>query len=235
MARDGMDVAEARNRGWFVDSKGLVVDGRGDLRDYKRRYAHEHQECDDLLEIVNDIRPTGIIGVTGIPGLISREVAEAMCRWNERPLLFALSNPTSKSECTARHAYEWTGCRAIFASGSPFPAYECADQTLVPGQSNNAYIFPGVGLGVLSSNASHIVDEMFLAASQVLAESVTEHDLSLGRIYPSFTRIRDVSVDIAAAVADVAYGEGLARRPRPDDMKGYIRSLMYEPEYRRYA
>lgn len=231
MVARGMDKEEAQCLCWFTDSKGLVVKSRNDLNEQKLIYAQDHPESNDLLEIVNSIQPTGIIAVTGIPGLISRDVAQAMSQLNERPLLFALSNPTSKSECTARQAYEWTHCRGIFASGSPFRAVDCGGKTFVPGQANNAYIFPGVGLGILAAEASHVVDEMFLAAAEALAENVTDQDLALGRIYPSLRRIREVSVDIATAVADIAYDHGIARRPRPEDLPAYVRSLMFEPEY----
>jgi len=227
----GMEKEEARRRCWFTDSKGLVVKSRNDLNEQKLIYAQDHPESNDLVEIVNSIQPTGIIAVTGIPGLISRKVAQAISQLSERPLLFALSNPTSKSECTARQAYEWTHGRAIFASGSPFRAVDCQGKTFVPGQANNAYIFPGVGLGILAAEASHVVDEMFLAAAEALAENVTDQDLALGRIYPSLRRIREVSVDIATAVANIAYDHGIARRPRPEDLPAYIRSLMFEPEY----
>jgi malate dehydrogenase (oxaloacetate-decarboxylating)(NADP+) len=187
------------------------------------------------LEIARSIEPTAIIGVTGKPGLISREIVETLSGIVDRPIVFALSNPTSKSECTARQAYEWSDGKAIFASGSPFPATDFKGKTYVPGQANNAYIFPGVGLGIMAAEASHVVDEMFLAAAQALSATVSDHDLALGRIYPSLRRVRDVSVDIAAAVAEIAYDQGIARRPRPTDLKAFIRSLMYEPEYREFA
>jgi len=138
-------------------------------------------------------------------------VLKAMTRLNKRPIIFALSNPTDKAECTAEEAYGWTEGRAIFASGSPFPPVHYGGKTIVPGQCNNAYIFPGIGLGVVASKATRVTDGMFLAAAKTLAGSVLESELARGSIYPSLSRIRMVSEAIAQAVAGVAYAEGIAR------------------------
>jgi malate dehydrogenase (oxaloacetate-decarboxylating)(NADP+) len=156
---------------------------------------------------------------------------ETMARWNRRPILFALSNPTSRSECTAEEAYTWSDGRAIFASGSPFQPFTYKGKTLVPGQCNNSYAFPGVGLGVVASEATRVTDEMFSAAAGVLSSLVTEEDCMQGRIYPGLGRIRDVSVAIAVAVAEIAFRRGLAGLDRPDDLPGHVRSLMYDPGY----
>ena len=156
---------------------------------------------------------------------------ETMAALNEHPLIFALSNPTSKSECTAQQAYEWTGGRAIFASGSPFPPVTYAGRTFDPGQANNAYIFPGVGLGALFCGASHISEGMFLAAAAALAAQVSDADLAAGALYPRLSSIREVSARIAAAVAEVAWKEGLALSTRPEDLVGALRASMYEPDY----
>jgi len=231
MMEEGLSAEEARGRCWFVDSHGLVVRSRADLAAHKLPYAHEHPPVADFLAAVEEVRPTAIIGVSGQPRTFTREVIERMGRYNERPIIFALSNPTSKSECTAEEAYTYTGGRAIFASGSPFPSVKLYGKTYNPGQGNNSYIFPGVGLGVVVSGAGHVTDEMFEAAARTLAAQVTADDMANGRIYPTLSRIREVSAAIATAVAGIAYQHGLATEPRPDDLPGYVRAFMYNPTY----
>jgi malate dehydrogenase (oxaloacetate-decarboxylating)(NADP+) len=235
MVAEGLSEDEARNRCWFVDSKGLVVKSRSDLAEHKLPYAHDHEFQPDFLSAVESLRPTAIIGVSGQPSTFTRPVLEAMARFNERPIVFALSNPTSKAECTAEEAYAWTQGCAIFASGSPFDPVMIHGETYVPGQGNNAYIFPGVGLGTIACGARLVTDEMFFAAAKALAHEVSEADLEQGRIYPPLTRIRDVSAAIAVAVAEVAYNRGLATKPRPEDMLAYIKSQMYAPKYQSYV
>lgn len=235
MAAAGLPEADARRLCWFVDSKGLVVAGRTDLTSHKRPYAHDHPFHPDLLSSVEAVRPTAIIGVSGQPNTFTPAVLEAIARINERPIIFALSNPTSRSECTAETAYRSTGMRTIFASGSPYPAITADGRTVVPGQSNNSYIFPGVGLGVFIAEASRVTNEMFAAAARALDEQVTERDLTLGRIYPPLSLIREVSASIALAVARVAFTRGLAAIPEPADLPVYIKAKMYDPAYPVYA
>jgi len=231
---EGMAESAARQCCWFVDSKGLVVADRADLAAHKRPYAHAHPFTSDFLTAIETLRPTAIIGVSGTPKTFTRPVIEAMSAINERPLIFALSNPTSKSECTAEQAYTWSNGRAIFASGSPFDPVDLNGQTFVPGQGNNAYIFPGVGLGAIAAGARCVTNEMFFVAAKALAQQVTDADLALGRIYPSLSRIREVSAQIATAVAEVAYARDLTPAPRPADLSAYVRSLMYQPVYAEY-
>jgi len=235
MMEEGLSEAEARLRCWFVDSKGLVVAERTDLVAHKRPYAHEHPFVGDFLSAVEMLEPTGIIGVAGAGKAFTQPVVEAMTRINEQPIIFALSNPTSKSECTAEEAYTWSDGKAIFASGSPFPAMDYKGKLLLPGQGNNSYIFPGVGLGVIISGAIRVPDEMFSASAKALAAQVGEDDLALGRVYPALDRIREVSAHIAAAVAQVAYDRELATVPKPDDLLVAARAAMYEPRYEPYV
>jgi malate dehydrogenase (oxaloacetate-decarboxylating)(NADP+) len=213
----------------------LIGRSRTDLADHKRPFAHDHEPVSDLLGAIRSLRPSALIGVSGAPGSFTRDVIETMVELNERPVVFALSNPTSKSECTARQSYEWSQGRALFASGSPFPPVELDGRTFVPGQGNNAYVFPGIGMGAIHAEATSIPNEMFLVAARALAGEVSPSDLAVGRLYPSLTRIRDVSASIATAVAEVAYERGLARRARPSDLHASIRDEMYQPEYPRYA
>jgi malate dehydrogenase (oxaloacetate-decarboxylating)(NADP+) len=233
---EGLSEAAARDRCWFVDTKGLVVKGRGDtLAEHKVPYAHDFPFIPTLAEAVKVLRPTALIGVSGMAAGFTREIVEAMTAANEKPIIFALSNPTSKAECTAEQAYTWSRGRVIFACGSPFAPVEYQGRRFVPGQGNNIYIFPGVGLGALASEATEVTDEMFLAAAQTLAGLVQPEDLALGRIYPALTKIREVSLRIAAAVAEVAHRRGLARAPRPADLLEDIRGRMFQPVYRDFA
>jgi malate dehydrogenase (oxaloacetate-decarboxylating)(NADP+) len=232
---EGMDPAEARRLCWFVDSKGLVVKSRTDLAEHKLHYAHDHEFIPDFLKAVETLKPTAIIGVSGMPRMFTQPVVEAVAGLNERPIIFALSNPTSKSECTAKQAYTWSDGRAIFASGSPFPAVDYNGKTFIPGQGNNSYIFPGVGLGVIACKARHVTDEMFYVAAKALDNMVLDEDLEQGRIYPPLDKVREVSAAIAAAVAEVAYQRGLAETERPADLLAFVKSHMYEPVYRDYV
>ncbi|CAI0423374.1 unnamed protein product [Linum tenue] len=231
-----MPLDEARKNIWLVDSKGLIVESRKEsLQHFKKPWAHDHEPVETLLEAVNDIKPTVLIGTSGVGRTFTQEVVEAMASFNEKPLILALSNPTSQSECTAEQAYTWTNGRAIYASGSPFPPVEYEGQTYVPGQSNNAYIFPGLGLGLIMSGTIRVHDDMLLAASEALAAQVTQENLDNGQIYPPFTNIRKISAHIAANVAAKAYELGLATRlPRPKDLVAYAESCMYSPSYRNY-
>ena len=235
MVAAGMNESRARRRCWLVDSKGLVVKKRTDLAAHKRPYAHEHPPVDTLLGAVEELRPTAIIGVAAVGGAFTEKVIRAMASINPRPIVFALSNPTSKSECTAAQAYEWSDGRALFACGSPFAPVTIGGATLVPRQGNNSYIFPGVGLGLIVSGASLVTDEMFMAAAHALANMVTADDLRQGSLYPPLKDIREVSARIAAAVATVAWNRGLAAESRPTDVLAYVKARMYEPSYPRYT
>jgi len=235
LEEEGMSEAAARKRCWLFDSRSLVVASRTDLAPHKRPYAHEGPRITDFLQAVEALKPTAIIGVAAVGGTFTQPVVEAMARVNERPIVFALSNPTSKSECTAQQAYAWSQGRALFACGSPFDPVTLGRRVFVPRQGNNSYIFPGVGLGVVASGARRVTDEMFLAAARSLARQTSKADLAQGSLYPPLARIRDVSARIAAAVAEVAYARRLTARRRPSSLLADVRSQMYDPRYPRYA
>ena len=235
MVDEGATLEQARAACWFVDSRGLVVKSREGLAEHKLHFAHDAPAAADLLTALERLQPTALIGVSTIARAFNRQVVQAMSRINERPIIFALSNPTSKSECTAEEAYGWSNGKAIYASGSPFPPCIVGGKTFVSGQGNNSYIFPGVGLGVLASEARHVTDQMFAAAARTLASLVLPADLEMGRIYPSLRRIREVSAQIGAAVAEVAFTAGLARVERPADLLKLVEASMWTPRYRDFV
>ena len=235
MRRDGLADREARERIWFFDSRGLVQSGRDDLAPHKRPYAHEHQAVDRFLEAVEVLRPTGIIGLSTQGGAFDDRILEAMSRQNARPIVFALSNPTSSSECTAEAAYRVSRGAALFASGSPFPPVAIEGRTLVPGQANNAYIFPGLGLGIVLSRANRVSEGMFHVAARLVADSVAAEELERGTLLPALERIRELSIEVAAAVVRLAVVEGLSSVTLPDDVAAWVRERVYEPVYPDYV
>ncbi len=235
MIQEGSAEAAARANCWFFDSKGLVVSSRTDLAEHERPYAHDHEPIADLLSTINSLRPTALIGASGTPSAFTVHTLNLMAKINERPIIFALSTPTSRSECTAAQAYHVTGGRAVFASGNPLDDVLMQGKRYIPGQCNNAYIFPGVGLGIATCRSRVVPGETFLFAAQTLADQVSEADRAEGRIYPPLYMIREVSLAIATAVAEVAYDRGLAEAPKPKDLRASIKAQMYEPTYRDYV
>lgn len=225
---EGMSREEALKHLWFVDVNGLVVKGRKDLMEHNMPYAHEHEQM-NFVEAIDSIKPHILIGATGAPGTFTQEVIERMSAINERPVIFALSNPTSKAECTAEQAYTWSKGKAVFTSGSPFGKYTYRGQEFKPGQGNNAYVFPGIGLGAVTCRARIIPDDFFLAAARTLAKMVSEKDITQGSLYPPLRDIRKISLAIATSVASTAYAMKLARAKRPKDLKKSIAGFMYEP------
>ena len=235
LVEEGCSLAEARKHIWFVDSKGLIVKGREALTEHKVHYAHDHPPCADLLAAVKSIKPSMLVGVSGQAQSFTEEIVKTVANFNDRPVIFALSNPTSKAECTAEQAYTWTDGRAIFASGSPFAPVTLLGKTHVPGQGNNAYIFPGVGLGVVATGARRVTDAMFIKAARTLASLLRTEELAEGRIYPSLKRIHEVSLAIAVSVAEEVYASQLTDQPRPANLVEFIRQQMFKPEYPDYA
>jgi malate dehydrogenase (oxaloacetate-decarboxylating)(NADP+) len=232
MMQAGVPEPQARARSWFVDSKGLVIAVRNDLADFKRPYAHEHAPVKSLAEAVDALRPTALIGVSTIPKAFDRRIIETMARLNERPIIFPFSNPTSRSECSAEEAYGWSDGRAVFASGSPFDPVTVNGKTFIPGQGNNVYIFPAVGMAIYATQARRVTDEMFIVAARAVAEQVTEENLASGLIYPPLSSILPTSLRVAERVAESIFDAGLARVQRPADLASFIVDYAYRPEYR---
>nr|XP_033805333.1 NADP-dependent malic enzyme, mitochondrial [Geotrypetes seraphini] len=233
MEKEGVPRKEAIQKIWMVDSKGLIVKGRGNLNHEKQMFAHNHPHLKTLAEVVRTLKPTAIIGVAAIGGAFTEQILKDMATFNERPIIFALSNPTSKAECTAEQCYQLTEGRGIFASGSPFPKVTLSNgQTFFPGQGNNSYVFPGVALGIIACGVRHISEDIFLTTAEVIAEEVTPEHLAEGRLYPPLNTIRDLSLKIAVKIVDYAYRNDLASwHPEPEDKEAFVESLIYSPDY----
>lgn len=230
LVSEGMTREEALKHCALFDSKGLVTKSRMDeLAAHKKPFAHDYAKCTDFVKAIKMIKPTGIIGVAAQPRTFTTEVLQEMAKLNERPIIFALSNPTSRAECTAEEAYRVTKGKALYASGSPFAPVEYEGKTFVPRQGNNSYVFPALGLGAVFSRSKWMPDGMFLVAAKKLAELVTDADLEQGSLYPSLDDIRPVSVKIGAAVAAYAYDNGLAGNERPQDLEKAVEAFMYRP------
>ncbi|MFK8026552.1 MAG: NAD-dependent malic enzyme [Gammaproteobacteria bacterium] len=231
LQKEGLTELQARQRLWFIDRAGLLVNGRDNISEHNLPYLQNQAE-QSFSEAIENFKPHVLIGATGSPGSFSQEIIEQMSRINARPAIFALSNPTSHAECTAEQAYQWSNGNAIFSSGSPFDMVEYKEKTLKPGQGNNAYIFPGIGLGVVACQAKLIDDDMFLVAARELAAQVSESDLSSGALYPPLNNIREISSNIAEAVINYAYDNDLATlQPKPDNIKKFLSDYMYDPTY----
>ncbi len=230
LMEDGLSHDEAHQRLWFFNRKGLITSNSENLPEHIQQFAHD-LPSHSFLDAIDIHKPDILIGATGSPATFTREIVQKMAKIKSRPGIFALSNPTSRAECTAEEVYNWTDGRAIFASGSPFDDVEINGKILRPGQGNNSYIFPGVGLGMIACRARTIPDTVFLEAARALADSVTESDLELSSIYPQIDEIRSVSLKIATAAAGYAYDNGLTDQDRPADLAGYIEAMMYDPMY----
>ncbi|KAG9509499.1 NADP-dependent malic enzyme, mitochondrial, partial [Fragariocoptes setiger] len=234
MTEQGLKPEEARKKIWMVDSKGLIVKNRSGapVTGHKQAFAQDAPEIKDLEAIVEFVKPTALIGASAQGGSFTEKICEKMSSFNERPIIFALSNPTSKAECTAEQAYKWTNGKCVFASGSPFDPVTFGGRTYITGQGNNAYIFPGVGLAVIAAQVYTIPEETFLVSAKALSDQVTEHDFSIGLVYPRLSRVRDVTNKVAARVLEYLYAERLANyRPEPSDKLAYLKSLQYDPDY----
>lgn len=244
MMEEGCDGQKTHEAQVYLDSQGLVYEGRMIKDAHKRPFALNRQAMErygftpdqpaDLLEVVRRVKPTVLLGTTAMPGTFGEEIIREMAKHVERPLVFPFSNPTSKAECTPEEAITWTDGRAIVATGSPFPAVTHAGRTHIIGQGNNVYIFPGVGLGCILSEVHEVTDSMFLVAARAVAERVSDERLATGAVYPDQSELRDVSRAIAATVMREARRQNLGRLIPDESIDEMVADAMWYPEYRPY-
>jgi malate dehydrogenase (oxaloacetate-decarboxylating)(NADP+) len=235
MTQEDLTLKQAQSRVYMFDINGLLEDTRTDLVDFQKPYAHKHAPTRDFVGAIESIKPTTIIGVSTVGGTFTRKVIEAMSRINERPVVLALSNPTDHAECTPEQAYTWSKGKAIYAAGVQFPPVHLNGQTLLPGQANNFYIFPAVGMAIFATQASRVTDEMFIEAARAVADQVPPDLLKQGSLYPLQSNILETEIQTAARVAKLVFDSGLARVSRPADMVAFIRQHVYKPEYSQEA
>jgi malate dehydrogenase (oxaloacetate-decarboxylating)(NADP+) len=235
LVKQGMTLKEAQSRVYMFDINGLLESARTDLVDFQKPYAHKHAPTRDFVAAIESIKPTTIIGVSTIGGAFTQKVIEAMSRINDRPVVLALSNPTEHAECTAEQAYTWSKGKAIYAAGVQFAPVQFEGQTFLPGQANNFYIFPAVGMAIFATQAKRVTDDMFIEAGQAVADQVPSALLKQGLLYPLQANILETEIQTAARVAKLVFDSGLARVERPTDMVAFIRRHVYKPEYRTAA
>jgi malate dehydrogenase (oxaloacetate-decarboxylating)(NADP+) len=235
LVEQGMALKDAQSRVYMFDVNGLLESSRRDLFDFQLPYAHSHMPTKDFVSAIESIKPTTIIGVSTTGGAFTQRVVETMSRINDRPIILALSNPTEHAECTAEQAYQWSKGKAIYAAGVQFQPVHCNGQTFLPGQANNFYIFPAVGMAIYATQAKRVTDDMFIEAAKAVADQVPPEHLTQGLIYPLQSNILEVEIQTAARVAKLVFDSELARVERPQDMVAFIREHVYQPQYRTYA
>lgn len=231
LAQQGMSLQDAQARVHMFDVNGLLESTRTDLYDFQKPYAHPHAPTRNFVEAIESIKPTTIIGVSTIGGAFTKEVIEAMTRINARPVVLALSNPTSCAECTPEQAYTWSNGKAIYAAGVPFAPVHMNGTTFIPGQANNFFIYPAVAMAIYATEASRVTDSMFIEAASAVADQVPPELFKQGLMYPPQSNILETEIKTAARVAKLIFDLGLARVARPADMEALIRSHVYTPTY----
>ena len=232
LVAQGLTLKEAQSRVYMFDINGLLESSRKDLVDFQKPYAHQHTPTRDFVAAIESIKPTTIIGVSTIGGAFTQKVVETMATINERPVVLALSNPTEHAECRPEQAYTWSKGKAIYAAGVQFEPVHYKGKTFLPGQANNFYIFPAVGMAIFATQAKRVTDEMFIEAGQAVADQVPADLLSQGLLYPLQSNILETEIQTAARVAKLVFDADLARVKRPADMAAFIREHVYKPEYR---
>ena len=233
MKLEGLSDEQARSRIWLFDINGLLENTRKDLTQEQRVYAHTHTPTRNLVEAIESIRPSILIGVSTVGKAFTKAVIETMSRINERPIIFALSNPTERAECTPEEAYKWSLGKAIYAAGVQFPPVHYDGDTFLPGQANNFYIYPAIGLAVYATHAKRVTDEMFIEAARATADQVNDKQLKMGLPFPPQSNILETEVQTAEQVAALVFERNLARiNPPPNrDINEWLRSMLYKPEY----
>jgi malate dehydrogenase (oxaloacetate-decarboxylating)(NADP+) len=233
MQLEGLKESEACDRIWLFDVHGLVESSRKDLNPNQQRYAHRLPPSHDFVATLKTVKPTAIIGVSTKAKAFTREVIETMTRISERPIVFALSNPTDHAECTAEEAYGWSHGRAIYAAGVPFPPVTLGGKTYLPSQANNFYVFPAVSLAVYATKARRVTDEMFIEAARAIADQVTDAQREQGMLFPPQSNVLESEIRTAERVAKIAFDRNLAQVERPKDIQTWLRAMLYKPEYRK--
>lgn len=233
LVAQGMTLKDAQERVNMFDVNGLLESTRTDLMDFQMSYAHLHAPTSDFVAAIESIKPTTIIGVSTIGGAFTKKVVESMSQINERFVILALSNPTENAECTAEQAYKWSKGKAIYAAGVQFPPVHLNGQVFLPGQANNFYVFPAVGMAIFATQASRVSDEMFIEAAKAVADQVPPKMLEQGLLYPPQSNILETEIQTAVRVAKLVFDSGLARVDRPDNMDAFIRQHVYKPEYQK--
>ncbi|MCJ1287996.1 hypothetical protein MMC26_007349 [Xylographa opegraphella] len=236
--QEGLSEDEARQCFWLVDTKGLVTNDRGDkLADHKTYFSRKDNDAKQyktLSEVVENVKPTILMGLCTIGGIFDAGILKKMGQWNKHPIIFPLSNPSDNSECNFEDAMKYTDGRVLFASGSPFDSVEFEGKSITPGQGNNMYVFPGIGLGTILSKATTVTQSMIYASATSLSTSLNKQEVSDGWLYPEIGRIRDVSVVVAMGVIRAAQEAGVDREVRiknmgDEELEKWVRSKMYDP------
>ena len=231
MVQEGITLHQAQARVYMFDINGLLEMTRTDLADFQKPYVHKHAPTRDFVAAIESIKPSTIIGVSTVGGAFTQKVIEAMSRINDRPVILALSNPTEKAECTPEQAYTFSNGKAIYAAGVQFPPVHFNGQTFLPGQANNFYIFPAVGMAVFATQASRVTDEMFIEAARAVADEVPPDLLKRGLLYPLQSNILETEIETATRVAKLIFDACLARVERPKNISAFIREQVYHPVY----